>query len=584
MIIFIFLLIVFSKATSTVEYYKYLDYDEIISSLHTLKRSYPNILTLQNAQDNDGVPSPGSCGNSPCKQWYLTINDKVNLPEVFFSGAVHGNERVGPTATVELLKFLLKYSNSKNKQTMELDTTQRWFSRLLKTRSITIMPNANALGYYENVREENGVDPNRDFPWGVSPENCMKTTAARALNSLFREHMFQISITFHGGMRAIAYEWGSPNFKAASPDDGALEPLGVAASHAAGAGDRRNGGYYYPASWLNPLVYPVKGGMEDWAYAASFDQTGYNQPCNPIEYGGYPREMTTYKKDQLRTFNFLVETADDKVPVDQSLGFILSPSELLKTNSRDDQVGGGHIPRNMRLMLFMIDLVEPYVEWFEINQIDRALQSKQNTFQWDVGGSLHVDDTALFVLKMKSEDCPSNSRQLDLSKATRIEVLNTPGGISKTIWSRDTSNSTEMGNLVQFIGRYRAQLPEGLEGSKYIIVAGAKVDQSWGVPLKKDYEPKGMSPQSHLVQARTSNSYQAVNGEKKITGHLWWYSSPKCVEPKSVGYIDTLKGEELVKAQRKANEKEMRERMERRKSVRLRRSMMYGSNTWLTRI
>jgi hypothetical protein len=40
----------------------------------------------------------------------------------------------------------------------------------------------------------------------------------------------------------------------------------------------------------------------------------------------------------------------------------------------------------------------------------------------------------------------------------------------------------------------------------------------------------------------------------------------------------------LVKAQRKANEKEMRERMERRKSVRLRRSMMYGSNTWLTRI
>jgi hypothetical protein len=28
-------------------------------------------------------------------------------PEVFFSGEVHGNERVGPTATVEFAKLLV---------------------------------------------------------------------------------------------------------------------------------------------------------------------------------------------------------------------------------------------------------------------------------------------------------------------------------------------------------------------------------------------------------------------------------------------------------------------------------------------
>ena len=30
-------------------------------------------------------------------------------------------------------------------------------------------PNANALGYYQNVREENNIDPNRDFPCATQP-------------------------------------------------------------------------------------------------------------------------------------------------------------------------------------------------------------------------------------------------------------------------------------------------------------------------------------------------------------------------------------------------------------------------------
>jgi hypothetical protein len=55
----------------------------------------------------------------------------------------------------------------------------RWLKRLVDTRSIWIMPNANALGYHQNVRAENGVDPNRDFPYGRTPRTCMQTTAVR---------------------------------------------------------------------------------------------------------------------------------------------------------------------------------------------------------------------------------------------------------------------------------------------------------------------------------------------------------------------------------------------------------------------
>lgn len=107
-----------------------------------------------------------------------------------------------------------------------------WLKRLVDTRSIFIMPNANALGYSQNVRTENGLDPNRDFPYGRTPQTCMQTTAARALNEIYREHVFQLAFTFHGGMRCIAYEWGSPNHygngKDASPDEQSLKPLSKA--------------------------------------------------------------------------------------------------------------------------------------------------------------------------------------------------------------------------------------------------------------------------------------------------------------------------------------------------------------------
>jgi len=42
--------------------------------------------------------------------------------------------------------------------------TNPWISRMVNTRSIMLLPMSNALGYENIVREENGVDPNRDFP------------------------------------------------------------------------------------------------------------------------------------------------------------------------------------------------------------------------------------------------------------------------------------------------------------------------------------------------------------------------------------------------------------------------------------
>ena len=88
-------------------------------------------------------------------------------PEVFFSGCLHGNERVGPTTVVELARLLVENYYFGNNE---------WLKRMVQTRSIYIMPSANALGYYKNTREENGIDPNRDFPYdtpaSLHENNC----------------------------------------------------------------------------------------------------------------------------------------------------------------------------------------------------------------------------------------------------------------------------------------------------------------------------------------------------------------------------------------------------------------------------
>jgi hypothetical protein len=119
------------------------------------------------------------------------------------------------------------------------DSSRLWLARLHTTRRIMVVPTANALGYYQKTRTENGIDPNRDFNYDLlDSSQCMQTIAGRTLNEVFREHMFQLSLTFHAGVEVIGYEWGSPTWNVKwgikSPDDTAQ--VGIAAAYSKYAG------------------------------------------------------------------------------------------------------------------------------------------------------------------------------------------------------------------------------------------------------------------------------------------------------------------------------------------------------------
>lgn len=390
----------------------YPSYENIIERMHALAQQAPHLVEIWNAQERYGTPSPrGKCpGNQNCLHWFMRISNRSSgrgeldsfseRPSVFLSGNLHGNEEVGPVTVITLAELLVRSALAVERFEYNSPYYNSWLAHLVNTRNLVAIPVTNPLGYTREVREEDGVDPNRDFPFGslsdsdVPATGCMATATGRAVNEVWSEHLFQLAITYHGGMEAIAYEWGAWNHmghNSVSPDDASQSTLANVMADAAG----KFKSHRYPVGRMNPLVYPVHGGMEDWAYAGSWESRSAVNPCvqtnSPI--GDYPTEKTTYNDAQLRAVNVLVETWDAKKPLQSELGS--SSVDSLLTVEGD---GDGHVPRNVRLALSVLDLVEPYVQITARRASnDDARQQQRFWLGWDVGGAVNVDSTSLLV-------------------------------------------------------------------------------------------------------------------------------------------------------------------------------------------
>ena len=573
---------------------------EIQNKLERWKNQYPDLIKVTTAQSKYGLPAAG--GENDCKFWedgngcpnyIFTIQDYVVhpedsessklLPEVFLSGCLHGNERVGPTAVMEAVKLLLeaayceglprsrdeehvghsiadygswesqveeaKTCRSDLKKKGVDDSHRKWLARLVTTRRIVGVPTANALGYFRVQREEGRIDPNRDFPYDVEdPKLCMQTIAGRTLNEIYREHMFQLALTFHAGMEAVAYEWGAPTWLGhLSPDDEAQSQVGSAYSRY-GAGWESTKPYQYGT--MNDVVYFVRGGMEDWAYAGSFDPDRVIG-CEPETHGGYPKEKTIYNDSTLRVFNMLVETSNNKSPKGSDLG---TSENVL---SRDTE-GNGHVSRNIRLSLLAAEMVEPYVSIVGVNDIllsddivplsgrggrscqkSKAVMVANNAeeveFQWSVGGSMTIDETQIWYAKWDDIgeaqlDCLSQPSNITGFKNGTIIGDNSGTGLfSKDGASPRPNSASRIASSTDGpIFKGKISIPEGMKTlEKLVVIVSARVDGSWA-KQPKDIAPK-LPPQSHVVNARTNPDWHHESSGKKIQGRLDWFSMPVTV-------------------------------------------------------
>ncbi|EKX38094.1 hypothetical protein GUITHDRAFT_165327, partial [Guillardia theta CCMP2712] len=276
--------------------FRYLSYPAMLQRMRALELLYPDMVRLYSAQDDFGLPSAGKCSeeegvekNQPCKVWVMEVGNMQarteETPRLFFSGALHGDERIGPTALLELVSFLLG--------TYAVDP---WARIMLDSRVLVLIPAANAVGYQESKRDELGVDPNRDFAFDTSSSRCMQSVAARSVNEVWRRNIFSLAVTFHGGDNLIAHPWGDtkhcPGYPGRcqaregmlsswiSPDHTAMLILSKYASDFAGPLPTGRMEKFRFGPLNDPrVIYPVGGGMEDWAYGASWAPGGVN--CLP---------------------------------------------------------------------------------------------------------------------------------------------------------------------------------------------------------------------------------------------------------------------------------------------------------------
>ncbi|CEG39105.1 hypothetical protein L915_20196 [Plasmopara halstedii] len=500
----------FSKVTG----YKERSYDEIVDYLLKLETMYEDYADAFSVQDRYNLPryDEVNCTRNnqmvPCEQYVIKITEKATLPdperpELIFSGCVHGNERVGPQVVVELAALLLSHASRSD--------GNPWLQHLVKTRTIVIVPTANANGYNHNARRELDVDPNRDFPYNLEDNTkCMVTTAARALNELWRDHLFQLGITFHAGRECITYEWGAKNHilqsnvSEKSPDSQSQQQLSRIMSRYGGKFEES--GQFYQDGTMNDVVYPVDGGMEDWGYAASWENE-FSTPkpihtCNPSSFGGYPAAKTRYNNATHRAFNVLIETSENKQPNASSLGDSSTLSELALNDYLPATERVGHIPRNVRLSLLYIDLVQPYVLW-KTHPL-KATVAQAVKFKWEVAGAITVDSTRL---KVWSDD-PADAK---LSRAQR--------GVTR--WYHEDLNLKVKANNK---GLFAAHLDFAAAGT-YYVKAIATVDQSWATQGTGEDQPVPMvGPQTHIVNARTNDDWLYINNGRIVRGRTVWSS------------------------------------------------------------
>jgi hypothetical protein len=446
------------RSVSAMDPFHVMDGQEVVEKVALFQKEYPEFVKATTSQAAFGLPLAGEnrfdCDydrafegqkQTGCQNHFFTIQDYTvhiegsessnALPELLWVGALHGgDDQLGPTVVMETAALLLEAASCEAKPRLtdrrkwdeEVaealacrkflkeqkgidDAHRQWLARLVSTRRIVVVPNANALGMSRKEYLEDGVDPALDFPYNnANPTECMRTIAARTLNELFLSHMFQVVVFFERGQNGIYYSWGTQ--PALAPDLICMFDFSEAMSMVAGGKDK------YPFGEDRPQ--DERDRFQDWSYAASWENIRV-QSCFPETYGGYDSAKTShYPVSTNRAVAFTVSTQinnDIEGELDQ-LGMVMDIFH------GDDNTDGLAISRNIRIALVSADLVQPYASIIGVNEIaiaddivpstpradnlcdtSRALavSSKSGSafVEWTVGGSLNINQTDLWVAR-----------------------------------------------------------------------------------------------------------------------------------------------------------------------------------------
>ena len=269
--------------------------------------------------------------------------------------------------------------------------------------------------------------------------------------------------------------------------------------------------------------------------------------CEPSTYDKYSKEKTIYNNATLRAFNMLVETSHQKIPPTSMLG---NSEDVLSQETN----GNGHVSRNIRLSLLSADLVEPYVAIVAVNDLalsddvvplverncktaQKRVMISQNidriTVEWSVGGSLDIDETSLWVatsLPQGVVNCLDQPSRADI-EASFVQVLPSgPTGGSGYFSASGPVPHPRVSNadVEPCLGPVFSAIVDVSSlraGGTLSIIASARVDRSWAARPTTNVKPD-ITPQAHVVNARTNPDWHYKSAGKHVQGRLDWFSIP----------------------------------------------------------
>lgn len=518
--------------------YNYHNYNDIMTIFNKLALSCPQYIKIDTAQHRYGLDSVKGCGSleSKCENLIVYMTDfdsyTVDRPQFYASGLVHGDEIIGPTTITE---FVLYYCSQK---------PSHFALNLLKQKMLIFTPMTNAYGYYKRVREDIifnekneriQVDPNRDFPYTKqkaakeTSTDCMKTITARTINEIFKEHIIQSALTFHGGTNVLGHAWGNfyhldnNQHSTESPDHSAFRSFGQIMRKASSSTKNIAENIKdYVLGDMSKAVYPVDGGLEDWAYAGSWENdieksTSPIKTCKPSTFTSY--NTSFIPPFQLRCIMFLVETADEKQPSKQSLGYfdnvINETNEIFNFTKIDFY---GHIPRNMRLIFAGADLIS--ANFF----MNIASYIENDIMKYRLETMLMGCETVEVIEQHQLEFDHLNLIVLSLSDISNSTIIKSTKELP-CYW-RDIERNQQSSKLIYDIpsialNNTKTYNPKA-KGT-ITFYKGINPDLEWKIQTKPD---PNIPPQSHVVKSKTDPVYNITNRNYSLKSNNKFYSYP----------------------------------------------------------
>ena len=304
-------------------------------------------------------------------------------------------------------------------------------------------------------------------------------------------------------------------------------------------------------------MYPVSGGMEDWGYAGGWekklDKTIFPD-CHPGTYKK-GKKASFVTGSEVKTNLYLIEASTNKSPEESSFGkrsegdkCILKlfsnayESQLDENECTKCEENDGHVTRNVRVTLAMIDMAAPYIVPKKAKKNGKNLK-----VSFAVGGSINVDkafilyddyDKVVNNANFKSVFSTNDDGKISVSKefikskkdmkVVLEEVETFFSHKTKEISGKGIVNSLEGGSpsgslcsgrkSVEFL-KEDIELDGQSDKIAYLIVANT--DQDFAKQDKPDPEVK---PQTHFANQRISPTYFVEQNNQVIISYYYVFS------------------------------------------------------------